>query len=414
MRWERTPPASRCGIMPSSPLCHHPRDNPASRAGLYVHIPFCKKRCPYCDFYSVTDLALKEPFLTALEREMSIRSHTTHNLIFDTLYIGGGTPSLIRPAEVDRIIRLAKAVFRLAAQVEVTLEVNPGTIDSRQLSQYVSAGVNRIHIGVQSFDPRNLELLGRIHGVKDAENALRWSRKAGFKTVGMDLIYGLPDQQKDQWIQDLKRALDFEPEHISCYMLTYEPGTRMTQNRDWGFFTALSQSRSAALFEATHRFLKENGYLAYELSNFARLDADKTVDNRSKHNQKYWHFLPYLGMGPSAHSYVNRTRWWNQPDVRAYVETIQAGRLPVAETEDLTQTQQMIETIYLGLRTAEGVSIRQFDAAFGISFHQVFEKPLEALMGQDAINIFENRCFLTQKGKVLADSITDQLIQALP
>lgn len=320
----------------------------------------------------------------------------------------------MRPVEVGRIIDHAKTVFRIAPPAEVTLEVNPGTVNLRQLEQYVSAGVNRVHIGIQSFDPDHLKFLGRIHGAKDAADALEWSRRAGFKTVGLDLIYGLPGQKRGQWVRDLTYALDFEPEHISCYMLTYEPRTRMTRNRDQGILDALPQNRRAVLFETTHRFLEENGYAGYELSNFARLDVGKDVSNRSRHNQKYWHFLPYLGMGPSAHSYVNRTRWWNRPDVTAYIKAIRSGRLPVAETEVLTRPQQMIETIYLGLRTDEGVSIEKFDRLFGISFQEVLEEPLTALISQGLVKISEDGCFLSQKGKVLADSIAERLIQELP
>lgn len=382
-------------------------------AGLYIHIPFCKKKCPYCDFFSITDVSLKVLFLKALQKEMTMISQTT-SLFFDTLYIGGGTPSLLTPVEVSTIIQKAKAAFRFVQQTEVTLEVNPGALDPGELEQYCFAGVNRINIGVQSFDSHNLKFLGRIHRANDAVDAIKWSRRAGFQSIGIDLIYGLPGQNKRRWLSDLDHTLHFEPEHISCYMLTYEHGTLMAENLNKGSFRSLSEDRGAVLFQATHHFLERNGYKGYELSNFARIDTEKNVDNRSKHNRKYWNFSPYLGMGPSAHSYLNRMRYWNQRNVKAYIDALSTGMLPVAGKEVLTETQQMIEAIYLGLRTKEGISIPHFDRTFGISFRQIFDETGKALIEQKMIVMSEKRCFLTPKGMVLSDSIVNRFIQALP
>lgn len=399
--------------MPTSPLTDIPRDDLNQMAGLYIHIPFCKKKCSYCDFFSIADVSLKEPFLKALQQEMTMVSQTS-SLCFDTLYIGGGTPSLLTPGEVSAIIQKAKAEFRFAEQTEVTLEVNPGTLDPGGLEQYCFAGVNRVNIGVQSFDSRNLEFLGRIHSVNDAVDAIDWSRRAGFHSIGVDLIYGLPDQNRHRWLLDLDRILHFEPEHISCYMLTYEPGTLMMENLNKRVFRPLSEDQGAVLFEATHRYLEKNGYMGYEVSNFSRLESKRNVDNRSKHNRKYWNFSPYLGMGPSAHSYLNHTRYWNHRNVKGYIDAISKGMLPVAEKEVLTETQQMIETIYLGLRTKEGISIRYFERTFGISFRKIFDKTIEALIEEKMIGISEKRCFLTQKGMVFSDSIANRFIQVLP
>ncbi|MCP4688387.1 MAG: coproporphyrinogen III oxidase family protein, partial [Desulfobacterales bacterium] len=233
---------------------------------------------------------------------------------FDSLYIGGGTPTVLDPRMIDRIIDSAHHRYTILPGAEITMEANPGAVDAAGLRAYRAAGVNRINIGVQSFHEENLRFLGRIHSSGDARLAMEWAGKAGFDNLGIDLIYGLPDQTKDAWLVDLRNAVLGSPAHLSCYMLTYESGVPMDRDRRMGKFTPLAESPSAELFTTTIEFLEARGYAQYEISNFAR-----SRELRSRHNQKYWTHAPYLGFGPSAHAFIPPERRWNRAGVREYI-----------------------------------------------------------------------------------------------
>ncbi|NNK84047.1 MAG: radical SAM family heme chaperone HemW, partial [Desulfobacterales bacterium] len=268
----------------------NPKPNQGQTGGIYIHIPFCMSKCPYCDFYSITDTSLKQRFISALIREMNL----TYNVPFncDTLYIGGGTPSVLEPKIITQIIDTAFSLYKLSPDSEVTLEINPGTVSLEKLIEYKSAGVNRISLGVQSFENNNLNFLGRIHTVEDAALAIQWVKEADFKNIGIDLIYGIPGQTRQSWLSDLAKAVSYEPQHLSCYMLTYEPGTTMKEALRKGSFKAMSEKMLGDLFKTTIKFLADKGYIQYEISNFAH---EKKL--RSRHNQKYWLFSPYIGLG---------------------------------------------------------------------------------------------------------------------
>jgi len=215
-------------------------------AGIYIHIPFCIRKCPYCDFYSVTDFSLKPPFLKALMREMRMVCNVSSR--FNTLYIGGGTPSVLDAEDIRQIIMKARRSYDILPESEITIEANPGTVNPEKLRDYHHAGVNRINIGVQSFYDPNLKFLGRIHSARDAVLAIRWARKAGFDNMGLDLICGIPGQTKKSWLLDLQNAIEFEPEHLSCYMLTFEPDTPMDKDRQRGIFRPLNEHSAVSLF----------------------------------------------------------------------------------------------------------------------------------------------------------------------
>ncbi len=327
-------------------------------AGIYFHIPFCVKKCPYCNFYSTTDLVLKDAFLKALMREM--RMLCDFSFLFDTIYIGGGTPSVLTAEDIGQIIETTMQFFKISADVEITVEVNPGVVDQERFAGYKNVGVNRINIGAQSFQETNLEFLGRIHSEEDVIPALKWARKAGFDNMGLDLIYGVPGQTKKSWLFDLQKAVDLKPEHLSCYMLTYEPGTPMDKDRRQARFCPLSDKLVSEMFESTIEFLSANNYIQYEISNFALVKSDKRPDKRpdkrsekrdnmSRHNRKYWLSAPYIGLGPSAHSFVEPVRYWNTRNVIKYIKDVNEGRLPIEGKEVLSREQQMIEAISLGL-----------------------------------------------------------------
>ena len=379
----------------------------SDNAGLYLHIPFCVRKCPYCDFYSTSDLSLKPQFLKALLREMELVS--AEGLCFDTLYIGGGTPSVYDDKDIGQIVVAVFQHFYMRPVSEITIEVNPGTVSIEQLKAYREAGVNRINIGVQSFNQENLAFLGRIHTANEARNTITDARQAGFKNIGLDLIYGLPDQSKPDWLEDLKQAVESIPTHLSCYMLTYEKGTPLHSDLKAGRVQHLADENVRVLFKTTVDILKDHGYVQYEISNFARIGKDRQP-LVSKHNLKYWTQVPYIGLGPSAHSYIQPQRYWNVSNVDEYIAGIECDRLPVAEREVLSQEQQIIEAIYLGLRMTQGIDLVWFRQKLGINFLETFKDVIADLEKKNYIIAGATHIALTQQGRAFLDSIASLFV----
>ena len=324
------------------------------------------------------------------------------SLVCDTLYFGGGTPSVLKPKNIGRIIENAYGLFNISTETEITIEVNPGTVKHEHLMGYKSVGINRINIGAQSFNDEFLDFLGRIHSSNDADLTIRGARKAGFDNIGIDLIYGIPGQTKKMWLSDLQSAIEFEPEHLSCYMLTYEKGTPLDRERRQGRFKPVAGSLLAELFETTMEYLTAHGYVQYEISNFA-----KNASKISRHNFKYWSFSPYLGFGPSAHSSIEPRRYWNCRSVKKYIENIKEGRVPIEEKEILSKEQRMMEMVYLGLRKTDGIDIDAIDENLGINFRQIFAEKIKQLEEDGYILPIQpkNHCALSRKGMLFLDSI---------
>lgn len=373
-------------------------------AGLYIHVPFCRRKCPYCDFYSVDDLTRMPAFTDALVAEMGLYGNRRRRV--DTLYLGGGTPSLLSPDDVARIIQSARNRFDLSPDAEITLEVNPGTATSDALAGFRFAGVNRLNIGVQSFCDGNLRFLGRIHSCAAGETAIRAARRAGFDNLGLDLIYGLPDQTAAEWKADLARAVDFKPEHLSCYLLAWEKGTPLDRRRREGRCRPPPESRTAALFRLTGDALARCGFEQYEISNFARSPA-----RQSRHNRKYWSLAPYIGLGPSAHSFdpAGWVRRWNSASLNRYLADLAAGCPPVAGEETLDRDQRMMEVIYLGLRTAAGIDLADFKHRFGMAFGERFGRAADALAAEGLLALSPGRCCPTRRGMGVADGMAARL-----
>jgi oxygen-independent coproporphyrinogen III oxidase len=321
-----------------------------SPAGLYVHIPFCRSKCPYCDFYSIASTALISRFIESLKREMAVYEKTFSS--FDTIYIGGGTPSLLETGIITDILDHVKTTWDINDGAEITIEANPGDITYEKITGIKKAGINRLSLGIQSFNDNDLKFLGRRHGAADAERAFYDLRDAGFNNIGIDLIYGLKDQSIDEWLKNLEKAIAFSPEHISCYQLTIEGKTVFSAMKRTGDLNDPNDEEAAGFFLETSSFLEKKGYLHYEVSNFA-----KSPEYRSRHNMKYWNRIPYLGLGPSAHSFDGKKRWWNYRSVKNYCTDINCGCLPVEGFEDLTLEQELLEKISLGLRTMEGMKM---------------------------------------------------------
>ncbi|MFW5936731.1 MAG: radical SAM family heme chaperone HemW [Desulfosalsimonas sp.] len=374
--------------------------------GLYIHVPFCIRKCPYCDFYSISDLSRQDEYVDALVSEMAMRARP--EAVFDTVYLGGGTPSVLAPAQIEQILAAAHRHFAISADAEITLEANPGTVTQKSLSACRSAGVNRLNIGVQSFNDASLAFLGRIHSAGQAVAALQAAGRAGFENIGLDLIYGLPRQSQSAWHEDLSAAAAFFPSHISCYMLTFEPGTKMTADKDAGRFAPPAEQRVSAMFVQAAEFLSARGYQHYEISNFASGKSAKSC-----HNTKYWQNLPYIGLGPAAHSYIAPERFWNRRSVDAYIAEISSGHTPTAEIERLTDAQMMIEAIYLGLRQADGIDVPGFERRFGVDFEKRFGPVVARFVESGRMAADRRMCRLTRKGMLYLDSIAAGMIEMI-
>jgi oxygen-independent coproporphyrinogen-3 oxidase len=377
-------------------------------AGLYIHIPFCRNKCRYCDFYSVTDPSLQPGYLKALQQEMRLAATSHPPLSFDTLYLGGGTPSALGVDAVEEIINAARRAFSFLPDTEVTVEVNPGTVDFDSLQRLRQAGVNRLNLGVQSFREQNLAFLGRVHSAIEAERVLAWSHAAGFENIGIDLIYGIPGQTPDSWKIDLLRALDAGLSHLSCYSLTFEPGTALEVDLRRGKITAAGEDRVAELYLQAHEVLEKGGLEQYETANFAR-----SRGRRSRHNAKYWSFSPYLGLGPSAHSFFEPERFWNCADVDRYIRQLDSGRRPIEESETLTREKLMIEAVYLGLRLIDGIDVSAFNDRFGIGFMERCGAQSAAFEQQGLLTTTAGHCRLTPRGMLLLDSIAAAFVDCI-
>ncbi|MFP4257353.1 MAG: radical SAM family heme chaperone HemW [Desulfobacterales bacterium] len=377
--------------------------------GLYIHVPFCIRKCPYCDFYSTEDLSFQQAYADALVREMSLRASFIPDAAFDTVYLGGGTPSTLDPSTLGRILEAAHRHFSIDPAAEITMEANPGTVAPKTLSACRSVGVNRINIGVQSFNDKNLAFLGRIHSAQQAKDSIYAARRAGFENIGLDLIYGLPGQDAASWQKDLSCAAAFAPSHISCYMLTMEEGTKMAKDRDAKKFTPLCEELVSSMFLQASEYLCSAGYQHYEISNFAL--SDKT---RSAHNQKYWKNASYVGLGPSAHSYIEPERSWNHRSLHRYIRAVCQNRLPTEDSEHLAGSQLMIEALYLGLRQSDGIDIKKFENRFKKNFHQMLAPQLDHLASSGLLSLTTRTCRPTLQGMLYMDSIVSRLVAQTP
>jgi oxygen-independent coproporphyrinogen-3 oxidase len=380
---------------------------PASRAaGLYVHIPFCRRKCPYCDFYSLERLDSMSGFGDLLSTEIALRGDP--RLAADTIYLGGGTPSLMPPDGVAGILEALGDHFLLEADVECTMEINPGTVSRASLSAYRQAGINRLTIGIQSFSDDSLAFLGRIHSARDGIRAVQEARDAGVENLGIDLIYGLPGQEASDWLRDLETAVALSPEHLSCYLLTVEAGTPLGRDCREGRTTPLPDDDQAHLFTLTREVLTKAGYRHYEISSFAR--SPGTV---SRHNMKYWTFAPYLGFGPSAHSYRDPIRSWNARDLDRYRQCLEKGQSPEDGRETLSREQRMIEAVFLGLRMIDGIDTDGFARRFGGRLELLLGPVLAGLEGEGMVVRSGNRIALTPAGLLVADGVARRLVDAL-
>ena len=385
--------------------------------GLYIHIPFCERKCPYCDFNTYAGLESRfQDLVAALAGEMARWREPLRGRTLSTIFIGGGTPTVLEEAQLAQIFAAVDANFHLAAGCEITCEANPGTVDRAKFAALRRLGVNRLSMGVQSFQPQELAFLGRIHDVADVHRAFTAARAAGFDNINLDFIFGLPHQAPDAWEDTLDQALRLAPEHLSLYSLIVEPDTPLFHWVQHGQVEAPDDDLAADLYELAIARLADAGYLQYEVSNWARGDGDtETPAYACRHNLIYWRNDDYLGVGPGAHSHLHAApqqggtgerRWGNRKPVPGYIKRIRAGE-PVEEfTEEIEPRLAMGETMMLGLRLLrEGVPRGRFAARHGRAVDDVFADELRQLAERNLLAWDEHRVRLTPEGLLLGNRV---------
>jgi len=376
-------------VMKTTPACQ----------SLYVHVPFCRRLCGYCDFYSqVLDPAAAGPLVDALLTELD-RASADRDLRFDTVFVGGGTPTVLPVPELKRLLAALQACLDPSAPVEFTVEANPATVTPPVADVLRSCSVSRVSVGAQSFIPAELQVLQRTHEPVEVAQTLRTLRTAGIPHLSLDLIFGTPGQTLASWQASLRAALDLEPEHLSCYGLTYEPGTPLYEDLAAGRIARLDPDLEADLYEITMDTLAAAGLPQYEISNYARPGAE------CRHNLRYWHNEPYLGIGPAAVGFIDEVRYKNVSDTTAYVDAVARGASPWSEHETLPPDRRARETAMLELRLVRGIDRARFAARYGVEPATLFADAIARHVAGGLLEVDEQGIRLTRAGRLLGDRV---------
>lgn len=359
---------------------------------LYIHIPFCLRKCRYCDFLSAArPREEQERYVRALIREIQSQRECPAGTPADTVFFGGGTPSILSGEQIGRIMEALREKFAILPDAEISLEMNPGTADAGKILEFKKAGINRLSMGVQSMHDEELRLLGRIHTVREAKEAFDAARAAGFDNINIDLMSALPGQSFESWEESLRLAAEWKPEHISAYSLIIEPGTPFCDLYEAGKLASLpDEETDRKMYHYTREFLARHGYARYEISNYA------LPGRECRHNSGYWTGHPYLGLGAGAASYVNGTRFSNIADINSYTEAL--SRPVRTDIRTLTQEEKMEEFMFLGLRMTTGVSAAVFQERFGRTLEEVYGSLIRRHIAQGLLEETEEGFCLTEKG----------------
>ena len=369
-----------------------------SMAGVYIHIPFCKSKCGYCGFYSLPSLKLKDRFLEALKEEMVLRKdYLRPSETVDTIYFGGGTPSLLSIEEIKDLLQLIRDTYSIHPQAEITLEANPDTLSLKYLQSLLTIGINRLSIGIQSFFDNDLQYLGRRHDAHHAQHCLDWAKLAGFENISIDLIYGLPTSNAEQWNRNLDVFFACHLPHLSAYALTLEPNSILTKQIELGKALPINDDDALRDYEILCRRTQENGYLHYEISNYCRRGM------HSKHNASYWFGTPYLGLGPSAHSFDGTSRQWNASSLERYYGAL------LTQKEQLAPEQQYDEYVMLRLRTHWGIDLKWLKREMGERFSNYCEQQAQPLIAQGRLSQTREFLYLTNEQMLFADGVAEEL-----
>ncbi|HEX7174325.1 MAG TPA: radical SAM family heme chaperone HemW [Pyrinomonadaceae bacterium] len=373
-----------------------------SQAGIYIHVPFCRSRCSYCDFATGTyESALAAVYVRALAREVAAFDDDAAARAIDTIYFGGGTPSMLTAAQLAHVLEAVHLRFHVLPGAEVTLELNPGTVTPESLRELRALGVNRASFGLQTFDDEELRRLGRTHTADDARRTLHALREAGFRNVSFDLIAGLPEQTLEGWSRNLDEALALRPEHLSLYLLEVHEGTPLADHIRRGFWRAPDPDLAAEMYRLLARRMTGAGYDHYEISNFA------LPGRESRHNMKYWTGAPVYGFGCSAHSFDGRrTRWSNERDAKRYVALIESGASPVVERTELDEREAFSESLFLALRLLRrGVNLSEHRARFRVDVRADYAADLERFSDAGLVELEDDVLRLTSAGALLSNEV---------
>ena len=370
---------------------------PQSALGIYVHIPFCRAKCSYCAFVSqVCDPSVQHSYVAALCREIAAAGGD-FSVPVDTVFFGGGTPTLLPATDLARILQALRTTFSLTDDAEISLEANPGTVDADSLKALRQAGFNRLSLGVQSFDDQVLRGIGRIHQAAEAVQAVGLARSAGFENISMDLMFGLPRQSVDSWRETLARAVSLEPDHISAYGLKLEEETPLAALVASGQAALPAEGEEEAMYDWLNEFLPQQGFARYEISNYARPGRE------CRHNLKYWRTLPYRGFGVAAHSFDGIARFANTEELFWYITRMEAGESAEEFRETLDEPDRMAEYVFLALRTTAGLSVPDFEVRFGRAFTDYYVVAIAELKKSGLLANEKNQWRLTEKGLKLSN-----------
>jgi len=373
-------------------------------AGLYIHIPFCEKFCNYCDFYSVTTLENKNDFIRALSKEAELRRDYLSKESIKTVYFGGGTPSLLTKEELLKIFKSIKSYFPWEDDSEITIEVNPDDVIANYPEMLLELGFNRISLGIQSWNNKDLLLMNRRHSAEQAEKAINDCISAGFKNISIDLIYGIPQQTMDEWAYCLDKTMDLNVQHLSVYHLTIEQGTVFGEMKKKRAFVEVDEETSLAQYNLLLEKTERAGFINYEISNFGREGFF------SKHNTSYWRQVPYLGLGPSAHSFNGFSRQWNIADLKKYINELSFGKIP-CEKEILDDKMRFNEYIMTSLRTMWGVNLEYLETRFDKETRDYVKNMAVKYKGYGMMVEKEGALILTKQGIMISDNIISDFLR---
>lgn len=371
-------------------------------AGIYIHIPFCKSRCIYCGFYSTTLLDLRKKYINAVCREMELRKNYIREP-FSTIYLGGGTPSLLDEAELTKLFLYINNVYDVDRNAEITMECNPDDITPEFTNMLSRLPINRVSMGAQTFADSRLRLLHRRHNSDEVKHAVKLLREAGIKNISIDLMFGFPDESLSQWKEDISAALALNVEHISAYSLMYEEDTPLWKMLDTGKVKEIDEELSLTMFKELVCQLTDAGYEHYEISNFAR------TGYRSRHNSSYWHQVPYIGLGAAAHSFDLNSRQWNVADLKLYIEEINDGIIPM-EREELDNDTTFNDIITTALRTSDGIDLNAMETRLGKRYRNTLISAAGKHIEQGLLEIRHDRLRLTAEGIFISDMVMSDLM----
>lgn len=371
-------------------------------AGIYIHIPFCKSRCIYCGFYSTTLLDLRKKYINAVCREMELRKNYIREP-FSTIYLGGGTPSLLDEAELTKLFLYINNVYDVDRNAEITMECNPDDITPEFTNMLSRLPINRVSMGAQTFADSRLRLLHRRHNSDEVKHAVKLLREAGIKNISIDLMFGFPDESLSQWKEDISAAMALNVEHISAYSLMYEEDTPLWKMLDTGKVKEIDEELSLTMFKELVCQLTDAGYEHYEISNFAR------PGYRSRHNSSYWHQVPYIGLGAAAHSFDLNSRQWNVADLKLYIEEINNGIIPM-EREELDNDTTFNDIITTALRTSDGIDLNAMETRLGKRYRNTLISAAGKHLEQGLLEIRHDRLRLTAEGIFISDMVMSDLM----